>query len=191
MKINSFFSRIYDLFRYNIPWFFKNFNHFKIILWNHRSWDFYHTLDLMKISINLIKNDIANGYEEDESKNKKVAQMERVILLLQNFVDDNFIEQAEKVYGELILHPWELKNIDKYLVQIIDNDNIEIKEHNYKIFNLATKIENEQWAELWGIIKGNKKPFIHKQCITQEESEIQNDKYNRWYNGSDSRSWWS
>ena len=90
-------EKVWDLFRYDIPNFFKNLWYFKKILWNYRTWDFHYTLQIMLLTIIQLRNSIDNGYEIDESRNKKVQQMARVIELLENHVNDNFIKQAEKV----------------------------------------------------------------------------------------------
>ena len=186
-------EKYWDIVRYDIPRFFGNLWYFKKILWQYGNWDFHYTLHFMLLTITQLKDSVDKGYEVDESKNKKVAQMARVIELLKNHVDDNFIEQAEKVHGELIIHPWKFKPYDKNpeLLELIDQDTEEEKEHNKKVFELSHKLENEQWVELWDIIKGNQeddyKNYCHKLSANGEKDE---NSYENWYNGTDARGWW-
>lgn len=189
----SWMEKYWDVIRYDIPRFFGNLWYFKKILWEYGNWDFHYTLQFMLLTITQLKDRVDKGYEIDETKNKKVQQMARVIELLKNHIDDNFIEQAEKVHGELILHPWKTKPVEgkPNFVELIDQDTEEEKEHNRKIFELTHQLENEQWNELWDIIKGNQedtyKNYCQKLSIDGEKDEIS---YDDFYNGSDARGWW-
>ena len=186
-------EKVWDFFRYDIPRFFRNLWYFKKILWQYGNWDFHYTLHFMLLTITQLREGVNNGYEVEGSRNKKVAQMDRVIELLKNHVDDNFIEQAEKVHGELILHPWKTKPVEGKpdFVELIDQDTEEEKAHNSKVFELSHKLENEQWIELWDIIKGNQendyKNYCKKLSIDGEKDE---NSYEKWFNGTDARGWW-
>ena len=185
--------KIWDFFRYDIPRFFRNLWYFKKILWQYGNWDFHYTLHFMLLTITQLKERVNNGYEVEESRNKKVQQMARVIELLKNHIDDNFIEQAEKVYGEVILHPWKTKSVEgnPNLFEIIDQDTEEEKAHNRTIFDLSHKLENEQWVELWDIIKGNQIDDYNNYCKKISiDGEKDEKSYKNWYNGSDARGWW-
>jgi hypothetical protein len=46
------------------------------------------------------------GLEVSETLDKKVNKMQRAIELLQNKIDDNYIERTEKDFGELIMKDW-------------------------------------------------------------------------------------
>lgn len=187
-------ENLYDLFRYNIPYFIKNLWNFKKILWNHRDWDFVYTLILMQQSIKHLKNNVNNGYEVDISKNKKVVQIDRVLELLENHIQDTFIEQAEKIHGKLIHHPFKFNDIGNDLVEIIYQDTETEMEHNSKIYDYSHKLEKEQWDELWDIIKGNNPNPYDNNYITIDVDELieeEEEKYNEWDNGSDARGWWS
>ena len=184
-----FLKKLWKLFRYDIPHFFHNLWYFKNILWKYGNWDFCYTLEFMLLSLKPLREGINNGNEINETRNKKIIQMDKAIELLQNFVDDNFIEQAEKVHGELILHPWKTKPVDNKpdYTELLDQYTPEEKEHNNKVFDLSHKLEQEQWIELWNIIKGDKNTsasFMHQVTTDEKNDNISNDC------NESARSWW-
>jgi hypothetical protein len=67
---------------------------------------------------------------------------------------------------------YRLMNNSENLYELVDNDTLEEKEHISKVFKYASKLEDEEWAELWDILKG-------KEFTTIEE-----------FDGSDMRGWW-
>jgi hypothetical protein len=88
---------------------------------------------------------------------------------------------AEKELGELMIHDWEFEPVpDKPgYSQLVDNDTDEEKEHNKKVFNRAREIGEQEWNELFEILKG------------QDTSKF--DKDIDWYkqfDGSGLRGWW-
>ncbi|MBC8147053.1 MAG: hypothetical protein H8E98_03620, partial [Bacteroidetes bacterium] len=93
--------------------------------------------------------------EEDVSRNKKVKKIRRAIELLNNDLEDNYIDQARKI----------LK---------IDNDNC----YDEEVIDLSHKLDQEQWEELWQIIKGKQ---YNKNIKTPHD---------KWFDGSDMRGWW-
>lgn len=192
-KLSMKLTYFIDLFKYDIPWFFRNLWWFRKVLWNHRTWDFYHTLQLMHISLTLIKKDIDEGYEIEETKDKKVFQIQRTIELLNNFIEDDFIKLAEKVHGEMIIHPWKTKKLDDGNYELIDQDTAEERKYNKIIIDSARKLEEEQWKELWRIISGynteSYKSYFKKHSTGDIEKD--NELYYKYLNGSDARSWWS
>lgn len=141
---NRWYVRVYDLFRYKLPWFFRNLWQFKGELWYFRTWDSGYNLSLFRRSLELTANNIEkNGMEIEESRDKKVVKMRRVIEILKHFGDGgDFIELAEKELG------------------VIQSKNIfdAINKHDSSVFKRSDEIEKEMWAELWGIIKGENGP---------------------------------
>ena len=96
------------------------------------------------------------GIEVDGSRMKKVEKMRRAAQLIKNYNEDLYIEMAEKELGKLVLHEWEFKEIDNNpdLFELVDKDTPEEKEHNRKVFARANEINEQEWSELWDIIKG-------------------------------------
>jgi hypothetical protein len=151
--------KTYDLFRYDLPNFFRNLWLFRKNLWNH-TW--YNGDGSILPWVKTAVDDMAwkietRGHEVDESRMKKVAKMKRLSYLIDVCVNDSFIEEAEKELGiEMILHEWEFVPIegreDSY--ELLDKDTPEEKEHNRKILERSHGIQKEYWEELCYIIKG-------------------------------------
>jgi hypothetical protein len=115
-----------------------------------------------------------DGFEVDESRLKKVEKIYRVLELLKHKLDDDYVDRAEKVLGEINWKPIEFRliNDSEELYQLVDNDTPSEKEHISKVFKYAKELEDNEWVELWDTIKG-------KEFTTMEE-----------YDGDDMRGWW-
>ena len=96
--------KVWEFFRRGLPTFFKNIYRFRKELYNHQWWDYHYTLEMMYRSLVIMEKEISvKGIEEDVSRNKKVAKMQRAIQLLKNRLDDNYVEQAEEKLGTYFL----------------------------------------------------------------------------------------
>lgn len=144
---------------YNIKHFFKNLWHFKKALWEYRWYDYQSILTMLKVSIDgMYPNVEKHGWEVDETRLPKVKAMKRASELLKNFIENKFIEKAEKELGELVINELLFEDIpDKPgYSRLIDNYTIEEKLHNGKVYDKAHQIKEQQWNELFLILKGNK-----------------------------------
>lgn len=192
---NSLLYKAYELFRYDIPYFFKNIYRFKKALWNYRSWSYDFSLYMLKTSLEFLKESIENGNEIEESRNKKVNAIERTIELLDHFHKDSFIELAEKQLGkEVILKDFEFKPIENKpdLFEMIDNLTEDENKINSEIFQLARDIEKNEWDELWSIIKGKLDYSLFEteeyKNMTLEQKE---EYYNSIFDGTHMMGWWN
>ncbi len=157
---NTWWHKLYELFRRNIPWFFKNVFHFRKELYNFRTWDSSYNLAIFRRSIELTRENILKyGLEVEEQRVKKLDKMQRAITLLKRFEHDEFIALAEKELGEI---PIESINIFSSV----------ITEHQKAVFKRSYEIQVESWRELWDIIHG-----------TDSNSYYEQD-------GSNIQSWW-
>lgn len=171
-------------FTHNVNQFYKNIWFFRKSLWNYRWWDYSYSLyvlqDALKImSINLEKK----GSEITELRMKKVEKINRVIELIENIKQTNFIELAEKELGELYDLEYTFKDIEdnpSLKKFVMDGDDDKIK-HNDSVHKRALEIEEEQWNELFDILRG---PNI------DEYRKIKNPNWNKWYDGSGMNHWW-
>lgn len=167
--------KVWDFFRRGIPTFFKNIWRFRRELYKHQWWDYRYTLEMLyrSLSIMVVKLE-KDGIEVDESRLKKVKKIYRVLELLKHKLDDDYVDRAEKVLGEINWKPFEFKliNDSEELYQLVDNDTPSEKEHISKVFKYAKELEDDEWVELWDTIKG-------KEFTTMEE-----------YDGDDMRGWW-
>jgi hypothetical protein len=200
---NTFFESVKDLIWHEtklwkvwefivrgVPNFFGNIWKFRKELYSHQWWDYRYTLEMLHRSLVIMEKDLSvKGIENWPSREKKVLKIRRAIKLLDNRLNDNFIEQAEKELGELHLNPMEFEPTDEGSYRLIDNDTKEEREHNGRVFKLASTIDDREWRELWNIFKGQsildyKK---HMKTLPKEEQETA---WDDWFNGSDMRGWW-
>jgi hypothetical protein len=182
IRHNTWWYKTYELFRYDLPRFFKNIWTFRKALWNHYWFDHHGTLMFLETGLTHISNTVEKyGHEVDESRLKKIDAMRRAIQLIQNYNNDSYVDMAETELGELVLHDWEFEPVpDKpEYSQLVDKDTPEEKEHNKKVFDRAREIEKQEWDELFVILKG--------QDYTKFDKDI--DWYEQ-FDGSGIKGWW-
>lgn len=195
VRHQRWYYKLLDLFRYDIPRFLRNFWRFRKALWTQRVWDHHGTLMFMEIGLTELADNIEKfGNEIDEPRLKKVSAIRRAVQLIKNYNSDNYIDQAEAELGELILHDWEFEKVegDPERFQLKDQDTQEEKEHNRKVFERAREIGEQEWNELWTIIRGQQQDAYQKvyDTLTEEEKQDHNH-WDKWYDGSDLRRWWN
>lgn len=190
IRHQTWWYKTYELFRYDLPRFFKNIWKFRKGLWNHYWFDHHGTLMFMEIGLTDMANRIEkDGMEVDESRLKKVAKMRRAIELIKNYNEDRYIEMAEKELGELVLHDWEFEGVEDKpgFSRLVDKDTDEEKEHNRKVFERAQEIEEKEWSELFNIFKGRPSPEFQ---MFLDKSKDKKSAWDNWFDGSDMRGWW-
>lgn len=178
----TWWYKTYEVFRYKIPMFFENLWYFRKELWRFRSWDYSFNLMMLSRSLEKTVHTLEfHGWEIEETKNKKVEKIKRVIEIIKSLEESNYINRAEKQIGELRgVEFWEDKE-----------DTPEDKEHNKKVFDLSTKIEEDEWEELFNILKGqNHKEYIKLMETQSEEDKWKTDLWTKWFDGSGMKHWW-
>ena len=181
IRKNTWWYKTYELFRYDLPRFFGNIWTFRKALWNHYWFDHHGTLMFLETGLTNISDTVEKyGMEIDETRLKKVAAMRRAVQLIKNYNEDNYIDMAEKELGGLILHDWEFEPAEQEgYFQLVDKDTPEEKEHNRKVFARAREIGEQEWNELFEILKG------------QDTSTFDKEKdFNKQFDGSGIRGWW-
>ena len=177
--------KLWDLFRYDIPRFFRNLWLFRKNLWNH-TW--YNGDSSVLPWVKTAVDDMAwriekYGHEVDESRMKKVVKMRRLSYLIDVCVKDEFIDEAEKELGfKYVYYPFEFEEVlgnDK-VYTLKQNETPEDKENNSKLLNRSHEIQKEYWEELCAIIKG---PDYDAMRASEED-------WDKLYDGSDLRAWW-
>lgn len=173
------YYKLYDAVRYDIPMFLKNIVRFRKELYRFRDWDSSFNLQLFKRSLEFTCNLIEKkGHEVESSKYKKVKAMRRAIELMDNFIEDNFIEQAERELGLEYKTGFDFGEEDeKGCCEMISTCTPEEEKNNNKIFKLSRKLEKDQWKELWDIIRGQSK------CPKDVE-------WDDFFDGSNLLGWW-
>jgi hypothetical protein len=202
IRHESWWYKTYEVIRYKIPVFFKNIYRFRKMLWNHRWWDYRFTLEALQTSLEIMEAKMHDGMEVRESRDKKIAKMQRAIQILKNINDDNYIGMAEAEFGELIMRDWEFEETgettdnpfgekNEKLYVLVDNETPSEKKHNRKVFDRARKLEAEEWKELWKIFEGQDYRGYKKLSKSLKPEEHKNrDVWNEWFDGSDMRGWW-
>ena len=174
IRNGRWYVKVFDFFRYNVPYFLKNFWRFRRELWEFRNWDSSYSLRMFMRGIELNTKCLENGLEVAESRMKKVAAMRRAVELLRHYCDDEYIRLAEKHLGLEM-------NCNFSFVDTPDGmelkDTCTDEEHriNATICAFVRYLESSEWDELWTIIKGTN---------TMDEHDGAN------YNGNDIRGWW-
>ena len=182
--------KVWNVIRRGIPSFFANIWRFRKELYSHQWWDYRYTLEMIRRSLIIMEKNLQNkGIEEPISRTKKLNKIRRAIKLIDNRLDDNYIEQAEKELGQLVMHDWEFEPTENGSYQLKDNETKEEREHNRKVFRLAQTIDDREWRELWNIFKGQS-TIDYKKYMKTIPKEEQLKAYDNWFNGSDMRGWW-
>ena len=179
---NTLPYKVYSLFRYDLPRFFKNVWRFRKALYNHYWFDHHGTLMFLETGLTDMADTIEKyGIEIESLRFKKVEKMRRVVQIIKNYNEDLFIEMAEKELGELVLHEWEFKEIDDNpdLFELVDKDTPEEKEHNNKVFARARQIQEKEWSELWEILKGQ-----------DYDKFVKDEDFDKEFDGSGLLGWW-
>jgi hypothetical protein len=189
--------KVWDAIRYDIPNFFKNIYRFRKELYNHQWWDYRFTLEMLYRSLTILEGGLSkDGMEVPESREKKLKQIRRVLELLKHKLDDDYIERAEKVLGQLPLKPFEWEDIegtDSH--RLVDNDTPAERKHMKKVFAHARKLEKTEWVEIWNIISGLQtdehwKDYIKTEDYTKLDTQGKFEAQWKWSDGSDMRTWW-
>ena len=177
----TWWYKTYEVFRYKLPLFFRNIWYFRKELWDFRGWDYTFNLQLFARSLEKTAEVLKDGNEIDKTRLKKVEKIERVIHLIERIKNNNYTSDAEKELGEL-------KNVSSWFVK---DDSPEEKEHNRKVFERSAEIEEQEWNELWTILRGqDRKEYKDLVQISSDEEKKNKDLWGDWFDGSDMRGWW-
>ena len=132
--------KVWDVIRRGIPNFFKNIYLFRRELYNHQWYDYRYTLEMIHRSLTIMVVKLEkNGIEENVSRGKKVSKIKRAIELLNNRLNDTYIDQAEAELGKLHLKPLEFEDLGNGTSRLLDTNTKEENEHTRRVFKLASK----------------------------------------------------
>lgn len=186
--------KFYSFFRYDISRFAKNVWRFRNALANHYWWDHHGTLRFLETGLTHMSDNLeVRGNEVDGPRMKKVAAMRRAVELIKNYNESNYVEMAEAELGELYQRDWEFEEVpDKPgYSRLVENETPSEKKHNRKVFNRSRQIEEQEWKELWNILKGQNHVEYKKIVKNATEEERKNgDLWDNWYNGTGLNGWW-
>ena len=138
-------------------------------------------MEITQTSLKEMERGMQNGLEVRETRNKKIYKMRRAIYIIDKFIEDDFIELAEKELGPLPDKPLIFEESEEHpeCFVIKDNETEEEKTHRKKVYKRSTEIEQQMWNELWETFKG------------QDYSKFDSDKeWDEQFDGSGMRGWW-
>jgi hypothetical protein len=182
--------KVWEFFRRGIPTFIGNIWKFRRELYSHQWYDYRYTLEMLHRSLIIMEKNLqTKGIEEPLNRAKKLNKIRRAIKLLNNRLNDNYIDQAETQLGKLFLKEPEFEPTENGLYRLIDNQTKEETAHNVKVFRLASTIDDREWRELWNTFKGQSM-IDFKKYMKELPKEEQTKAWEMWYNGSDMRGWW-
>lgn len=186
--------KFYSFFRYDIGRFIKNVWRFRKALSNHYWWDHHGTLMFMETGLtHMADNMEVKGMEVDGPRMKKVAAMRRAVEIIKNYNQSNYIEMAESELGPIYLHDWNFEEVpDKPgYSRLVEEDTPEERKHNKKVFDRVRQIEENEWDELFKILKGQDYKEYRKLVKLDKKKEIKNDNlWDEWFDGSGLNGWW-
>lgn len=107
--------------------------------------------------------------------------MKRVIQIIKNMSESNYISMAEAELGEL-------KNKEFWFEK---DDTPEEEEHNKKVFDRSTELEKQDFEELWKILKGqDHEEFKKIYDQLSDDEKINYSHWENWFDGSGIKHWW-
>jgi hypothetical protein len=102
----------------------------------------------MKFQIEMLKNRIEKGFEEETSKKEKVKDMDRFIELANNYLEDNYMERCNYDPGELkFKEPDNNGNFEIYFESDLTEE-----ERKEKITEIM-ELKNKEWNEMIDLLK--------------------------------------
>lgn len=176
--------KVYSFFRRDVWHFFKNIYRFRNVLWNHRWWDYNFTLEALQTSLQIMEKGMQNGIEVRQSRDKKVAKMQRAIQIIDNIRDGMYIDIVESVVGSIKFEDFEFEPVlddagrltNSYTLK--DSLSDEAKAHRDLVYKTVDLLEDAEWNELWSIFKG------------QDWNQFKDEDWDTKFDGSGLRSWW-
>ena len=133
-----------------------------------------------------LRDSIESGYEIRKSADKKVAQMNKFIEIINRLNEDYYIKYAEEQLGYGVDTTYGVfGNKD------MDEEPQEIRDKNRAIFDLSHKLEEKDWEDFHRILKGQDTEEFRKIHDTLSDEEKHNhDHYTNWFDGTGIRGWW-
>ena len=189
----TFIWRGWDFIRHGIPNFLKNTWLFRKALFNYRWWDYRGVMEFMSTSFgDMSKNLDTKGSEVETSRRKKIDKMIAAQYILERFINDDFVNLAEKELGEIKYKPLQFKPVEDRpgYYETVDDDTPEESEHKKKVYERSRELEEQMWAQLWDVLKGQD---FSKFKDAPENIKDYDEQYKHWdnqFDGSGLRGWW-
>lgn len=176
--------KFYSFFRRDLWRFLKNIYSFRKVLWNHSWWDYTFSLHALQTSLQIMEKGMHAGSEIRQTRDKKIAKMQRAIQIIENIRTYNYIEIVESVVGPIKFEEFEFEPVldeaghptNSYTLKDTLSD--EAKAHRDFVYKTSDLLEEAEWNELWAIFKG------------QNWNEFNDGDWDTKFDGTGLRSWW-
>lgn len=180
-RYEAWHSRLWRAVTRDLWAFFKNIWRFRRELWEHRWWDYRFTLTMLKRSLTIMEQGMHAGLEIRETREKKIQKMQRAIQILNNISEDLYISMAEKELGKMVMRDIQFVPSESHpgCYEMVDDETPEEKQHNKRIFDRATELEDQEWKELWSIFQGQDYDKFNKE-----------QDWNQQFDGTGLKGWW-
>lgn len=176
----TWYWKILDFIRYDLPNGIKNIFFFWRVIWNFRGWDSSFQMRVLARSLEPLAKCLETGNEVEVTRLRKVEKIRRAIEILNLQAKDDYIELAEKKLG------YEVDCSSIFL-----ETPLEISEANSVIFKLSDELERSEWEELFHILKGqDHNEYVKLADSDQEKEDRDPDLWENWYDGSGLKHWW-
>ena len=178
---DTWWFKTYEALFKGVPRFLKNVWRFRKPLYHHSWWRQDGMLMFMEICLDDTANNFdVHAYPSNRTKTLLTAKMRRVVELIRNHQEDNYLEAAEKELGSVFYRELEFIPSDtEGYYELADNLPPEQSEHNSKVYERSWEIEEEEWNELWDTLRGKNL----KDVRTEQE-------YDEQFDGSGLKNWW-
>lgn len=134
---------------YDIIWYFRNLFKYHKIVKQMRPWDGCYIFQMMKFQLEILLPQIENGNEIDESRLEKVKDIKRLIELLNNHIEDDYVDRCGFDYN-FKFDCVETKN--ERLVELKSNETEEQNIKNSKAVKDAFDLEMAEMEEIGKLI---------------------------------------
>ena len=140
----------------------NNLIRFRKAVWGFWDFDYHSSLKILKFNLELLYKRIENGHEIEESRDKKLLDIKRCIELLNNQLEDDYVDRVGGLNSSK--YPFEFEDIDPNIPKDSPLKRFKLKEfcsekeqeEDSKTFEKARKLEEKEWKELWETISNGK-----------------------------------
>lgn len=153
-----FYKYFWEDLYYNVKFGLRNLYRYRKIVWQTGDYDYNFNLRMMKFQLELLLKSIEKGWEVDEHRLVKEADIKRCIEILKNIQEDNYLERCGSVYfleRECFTfepHDYDLDgNESTYVMK--DNRTPYEQTHDEIVRNKSRELEEAEWNELWSLMK--------------------------------------
>lgn len=129
---------------YNFKWSIWALITYHKIVKKMRPWESYSIFEMMEFQLKLLLPRIENGHEEEVSRMKKVKDIQRMIELLHNLNEENYVDRCGFDHN----FDWNFVPADNECFEMQTTETQEQKEKNEKAINDGYDLEKKEMKEL-------------------------------------------